>query len=109
MSKKEEIEIDINLDNDIQEKVSQKNLPDKNTEFFWYGFKNTIINLIHNLKQDKKDSKNNEMTENKKNEMIKNKDNGNDNDNFFNFILKDLEEKSNLYNEMQKINKMDNK
>ncbi len=26
--------------------VYYKNLPDKTTEFFWYGFKNSIINLI---------------------------------------------------------------
>ncbi len=29
--------------------ILQKNLPDKNYEIFWYGFKNSIINLINNL------------------------------------------------------------
>ena len=90
MEKKEEINID--LDNDIQEKVSQKNLPDKNTEFFWYGFKNAIINLVTSLKQELK-KKDNEKDIDKEDKL--------------NYILKDLEERSNLYNEMQKQNKFE--
>lgn len=97
MEKKEENdnevihEIDL-IDKDMQH-ILIKNLPDKNTEFFWYGFKNTIINLVNTLKI--------EMKDNEKNEKIKNKDK----EAKLNYIIKDLEERSNLYNEMQKENK----
>ena len=101
MEKKEESE-NVLIDKDIQEKVSQKNLPDKNIEFFWYGFKNTIINLVNSLKLEMKDKeKNIEKEKHIDNEKMKNKDK----EDKLNFIIKDLEERSNLYNELQKENK----
>ncbi len=53
--------------------ILEKNLPDKNTEFFWYCFKESIINII----------------------------NKSSNPHQFNTILKDLEERSKLYNQLQ--------
>ncbi len=63
--------------------VLNKNLPDKNTEVFWYGFKENIINMINNL-----NGKNEFKTE--------------EHQEHFNFILKDLENKSNNFNILQK-------
>jgi hypothetical protein len=53
--------------------ILEKNLPDKDTEFFWYCFKESILNII----------------------------NKSSNTNKFDIILKDLEERSKLYNQMQ--------
>jgi hypothetical protein len=55
--------------------VYYKNLPDKTTEFFWYGFKNSIINLIEVAYKD-----NNHTTS---------------------LLLQDLDDKCNLFNELQ--------
>lgn len=54
--------------------IVKKNLPDKNTEFFWYCFKESIINII----------------------------NKSQNPHQFDIILKDLENRSKLYNHLQK-------
>jgi hypothetical protein len=63
--------------------VLNKNLPDKNTEVFWYGFKENIINMINNIKH-KTEYQSTEHQEH------------------FKFILKDLENKSNKFNILQK-------
>jgi hypothetical protein len=63
--------------------VLNKNLPDKNTEVFWYGFKENIINMINNIKT---------KTEYQSIEHQQH----------FKFILKDLEDKSNKFNILQK-------
>ncbi len=53
--------------------ILEKNLPDKDTEFFWYCFKESIINII--------------------NKSL--------NRNEYHTIIKDLEERSKLYNQLQ--------
>lgn len=36
--------------------IFYKNLPDRNTEFFWYNFKESIINTLHSLPSETKNS-----------------------------------------------------
>jgi hypothetical protein len=74
---------DIDIDTSKFTFVLNKNLPDKNTEVFWYGFKENIINMLNNLR-NRNEFKNDEHQAH------------------FNYILKDLEDKSNKFNILQK-------
>jgi hypothetical protein len=72
--------------------IINRNLPDKNQEVFWYGFKNSIINLINNvinnLTNNLKTSNNIHLEK----EVIEK----------LNTILKEVNDKSNLLNNYQK-------
>ena len=70
--------------------IINRNLPDRPQEVFWYGFKNSIINLINNLKSSK--SLNLEKEYNEK----------------LNDMLKELTEKSETLNQYQKKEDYDN-
>jgi hypothetical protein len=59
---------------DISSYILAKNLPDKDTELFWYGLKDSILNIINKLGDDSK----------------------------YNHIIKEISEKSQLYNQLQK-------
>jgi hypothetical protein len=34
--------------------IYEKNLPDKNVEFFWYNFKESVVNTLHSLTKETK-------------------------------------------------------
>ena len=42
------------IDESNYKHIYYKNLPDKNIEFFWYNFKESIINILYNLDQETK-------------------------------------------------------
>jgi hypothetical protein len=74
--------------------IIQKNLPDKNYEIFWYGFKNSIINLINNLLSNSESLIFIEL----ENNVIEN----------LNTILNEVNSKSDLLNQYQKKEEYDN-
>ena len=59
--------------------IYYKNEPDNATEFFWYGFKKSIINLINIVYKD--------------------------NNHTSSLLLTDLDEKCNLFNQLQSLKK----
>jgi len=66
------------IDESNYKHIYYKNLPDKNIEFFWYNFKESIINILYNLDQETKN-------------LLKNHD-----------IIGDLYKLSNNLNQLQK-------
>ncbi len=79
--------------------IYEKNLPDKTTEFFWYIFKESVINAINYIKTN-----NNVKFKNNINNIFDSKDYLGEK---LEYILSDLLEKSNIFNQLQKEEKYD--
>lgn len=88
--------------------IYDKNLPDKTTEFFWYIFKESVINAINYIRLNTNNNSlrkiNNIVNNIFDNDILEQKESlGNKLD----FILTNLKEKSDLLNRLQKEEKYD--